>query len=77
MVGKVGNSTPSALAETIVQKCPARSPISVTLDRSGEVWMQPTQDADVRELVGVYMRGSDPDVIAGDIEFVAQERGLL
>lgn len=76
MVGKLGNSTPAAMAETVLERCPKRVPIAVLLDGEGYVWMDMPDAAAPGELVGVYARSHDPDKLAEDIEFSAHERGL-
>lgn len=76
MVGKLGHSTPAAMAETVLERCPKRARIAVLLDKKGQVWMDMPDAASPGELVGVYARSHDPDALAEDIEFSAHERGL-
>ena len=35
MVGKLGHSTPAAMAETVLERCPKRARIAVLLDKKG------------------------------------------
>ena len=53
MVGKLGHSTPAAMAETVLEHCPKRMPIAVLLDKKGQVWMDMPDAAEPGELVGV------------------------
>ena len=76
MAGKLGTSDPQKIAEAILERCPVRYEVAVMVDRDGYVWMDMPDAADEGELVGVYRRTSDPDVLADDLACMAEERGI-
>ncbi|MEN9478451.1 MAG: hypothetical protein RLZZ300_2592 [Pseudomonadota bacterium] len=76
MAGKLGRSSPTQIAEVVLDRCPVRAAIAVLVDSDGGVWMDMPDAADEGELVGVYRRTSDPDALAEDLECVANERGI-
>lgn len=76
-VGKIGTMPISGLAESALEMAPRRKPIAVMLDESGTLWLDKPEDANVRELLGVFDFKHDPDALAEEIRFEAKCRGLL
>lgn len=77
MIGRIGRSPVSTLAERAIDAMPKRRPIAVLLDVGGTVWLDRPENANVRELVGTYTHKADPDDLAEDIRFEAKSRGML
>ena len=83
MVGKVGHSTFTALAERAIEWAPRRKskgrlPTAVvTLATDGKVWLDMPDDANMREAIMAITTATDPDVLADDIRFEARARGML
>ena len=76
MAGKLGRRSVAKIAEDVLERCPVRSPIAVMVDSQNRVWVDAPSDKWDGELVGVYRRSSNPDVLAEDLECVANERGI-
>jgi hypothetical protein len=67
MIGKIGSTPFSTLAENVVAYAPRRKPIALCIDNDGCVWLDRVDAATPAELVGVYTCKSDPDLIEDDL----------
>ncbi len=77
MIGKIGSTPISGLADKVLAYAPKKSAIAVMLDSAGVIWLDRPADANEREMVGTYTHKSDPDYLAEDIRFEARCRGLM
>lgn len=76
MAGKLGRRPTAKIAEDVLERCPVRSPIAVMIDAGNRVWVDVPSETWDGELIGVYLRTSDPDALAEDLECAAKERGI-
>lgn len=77
MVGKVGHSPVSVLAERAIEFTPKRSNAVVTMAMDGTVWLDRPCDANMRVAIATVTAKSDPDWLADELRFEARARGML